>query len=251
MAGLRGAGKIYLNAYRDGAYIGYYDLANIASFSIGNSGADTKTLKSTSPANYGATIGSATTPGDDTISIKLNVPNQKNLATMLLGTDTAVTNTGDAILDEVVTVIAKGTYVALAKRKIAASPAPVVTNSAGSTTYTEDVHYVVDYDNGLLYITPDSTIAAGALKVDYTHTTYSGYSIAARTESNIIGKLLFTGENLDSGEIIRMTANSVELSPDGDFSLVSADGEFLEFGLTGTIKVPTGETSPYTFEVIA
>lgn len=251
MAGLRGAGKIYLNAYRSGAYIGYYDLANIASFAIGNSGADTKTLKSTSPSNYGATIGSATTPGDDTITIKLNVPNQKNLATMLLGTDTAVSNTGAAITDEVITVIAKGTYVALAKRKIAASPAPVVTNSAGSTTYTEDTHYVVDYDNGLIYITPDSTIAAGTLKVDYTHQDYTGYSIAARTESNIIGKLLFTGENLDSGEIIRMTADSVELSPDGDFSLVSADGEFLEFGLTGTIKVPDGQTSPYTFEVIA
>lgn len=250
MAGLRGAGKIYLNAYIDGAYIGYNDLANIASFVIGNSGADTKTLKSTAPANYGAVIGSATTPGDDTLTIKLNVPNRKNLATMLLGTDTAVTNTGAEITDEVVTVIAKGTYVALAKRKIAASPAPIVTNSEGTVTYTEDTHYVVDYDNGLLYITPNSTIAAGTLKIDYTHSTYSGYSIAARTQSNIIGKLLFTGENLDSGEIIRMTADSVELSPDGDFSLVSADGEFLEFGLTGTIKVPTGETSPYTFEVI-
>ncbi len=250
MAGLRGAGKIYLNAYRSGAYIGYYDLANIASFAIGNSGADTKTLKSTSPSNYGATIGSATTPGNDTLTIKLNVPNRKNLATMLLGTDSVVTNTGASITDEVITVIAKGTYIALAKRKIAASPAPVVTNSAGSTTYTEGSDYKVDYDNGLIYVTSASTIAAGTLKVDYTHENYTGYSIAARTESNITGKLLFTGENLDSGEIIRMTADSVELSPDGDFSLVSADGEFLEFGLTGTIKVPDGQTSPYTFEVI-
>lgn len=251
MAGLRGAGKIYLNAYRSGSYIGFYDLANIASFAIGNSGADTKTLKSTSPANYGATIGSATTPGDDTITIKLNVPNRKNLTTMLLGTDTAVSNTGAAVSNESVTVIAKGTYVALAKRKIAASPAPVVTNAGGTVTYVEDTDYVVDYDNGLLYIMDSpGAIVAGTILVDYTHTSYTGYSIAARTESNIIGKLLFTGENLDSGEIIRMTADSVELSPDGDFSLVSADGEFLEFGLTGTLKVPTGETSPYTFEVI-
>ena len=244
MAGLRGAGKIYLNPLISGSYAGYQDLANIASFTIGNSGADTKTLKSTAPVNYGATIGSATTPGDDTLAIKLNVPNRKNLATMLLGTDTAVTNTGAAILDEVITVIAKDTYIALSKRKIAAAPAPVVTNSAGSTTYTEDSDYVVDYDNGLIYITKASTIAAGTLKVDYTHENYTGYSIAARTSSNIIGKLLFTGENLDSGEIIRMTADSVELSPDGDFSLVSADGEFLEFGLTGTPKVPNGATSP-------
>jgi len=90
MAGLRGAGKIYLNPLISGNYAGYQDLANIASFTIGNSGADTKTLKSTAPVNYGATIGSATTPGDDTLSIKLNVPNRKNLATMLLGTELAV-----------------------------------------------------------------------------------------------------------------------------------------------------------------
>ena len=45
---------------------------------------------------------------------------------MLLGTDTAVTNSGAAVSNESVTVIAKGTYVALAKRKIATSPAPVV-----------------------------------------------------------------------------------------------------------------------------
>jgi len=251
MAGLRGAGKIYLNAYRSGAYLGFFDLANIASFTIGNSGADTKTLKSTAPANYGATIGSATTPGDDTLSIKLNVPNRKNLSTMLLGTDTAVTNTGAAVANESVTVIAKGTYVALAKRKIASSPAPVVTNAGATVTYVEDTDYSVDYDNGLLYIMDNpGAIVAGTINVDYTHSTYSGYSIAARTESNIIGKLLFTGENLDSGEIIRMTADSVELSPDGDFTLVSTDGEFLEFGLTGTIKVPNGQTSPYTFEVI-
>jgi hypothetical protein len=61
---------------------------------LGNDGGDTVTLKSTAPVNYGAVIGSATTPGDDTISITLNVPNRKNLTAMLLGSDQAVTNTG-------------------------------------------------------------------------------------------------------------------------------------------------------------
>jgi hypothetical protein len=63
--------------------------------------------------------------------------------------------------------------------------------------------------------------------------------------------MLFTGENLDSGEIIRLTADSVELTPEGDFSLISADGEFLEFTLSGTIKVPSGQTVPFVMEVIA
>lgn len=252
MAGLRGAGKVYLNRYVSGAYVGYMDMANIASFVIGNEGTDTVTLKSTSPANYGAVIGSATTPGDDTISITLNVPNRKNLATMLLGTDSTVTNAGGSISNESVTVIGTGTYVSLAKRKIATSPAPVVTNAAGTVTYTENSDYVVDYDNGLLYIEPSpGTIAAGTILVDYTHQNYTGFSINARTESSITCKMLFTGENLDSGEIIRLTADSVELSPEGDFSLISPDGEFLEFTLSGTIKVPTGQTVPFVLEVIS
>ena len=97
MSGLRGAGKVYLSVYSGGVYGGYLDMANIASFTLGNDGGDTVTLKSTSPENYGAVIGSSTTPGDDTISIALNVPNRKNLTTMLLGTDSTVTNVGAAV----------------------------------------------------------------------------------------------------------------------------------------------------------
>jgi hypothetical protein len=162
-----------------------------------------------------------------------------------------VTNTGDVVANEAISVLAKGTYVPLAKRKLDLNVAPVVTNVAGNTTYTVTTDYVVDYDNGLIYITPASTIAIGTIHVDYTHTNYTGYSINARTTSAINCKMLFTGENLDSGEIIRLTADSVELTPEGDFSLISADGEFLEFTLSGTIKVPTGSTVPFVMEVIA
>lgn len=253
MAGLRGAGKVYINPLVSGSYQGYLDMANIASFAISNSGADIKTIKSTNPANYGSIIGSSTTPGDDKLSLKLNVPNRKNLTSMFLGTDTTITVTGSTISNESITVIAKDTYISLSKRKIATSPAPVVTNSAGTTTYTEgaSADYTIDYDNGLVYVTAASTIAAGILLVDFTYGNAAGYKIEARTQTNIIGKFLFAGKNLDSGELIRVTADSVELSPDGDFSLISADGAFLEFGLTGTIKLPTGYSNPYTVEVIA
>jgi hypothetical protein len=251
MAGLRGAGKVYLSVLSGGSYGGYLDMANIASFTLGNDGGDSVTLKSTAPTNYGAVIGSSTTPGDDTISIALNVPNRKNLTTMLLGTDSTITNVGAAVSNEAIAVLAKGTYIPLAKRRLDTNVAPVVTNVAGTVTYTATTDYEIDYDNGLIYITPNSTIAVGTIHVDYTHTDYTGYSINARTTSAINCKMLFTGENLDSGEIIRVTADSVELTPEGDFSLISADGEFLEFTLSGTIKVPDGETVPFVMEVIS
>lgn len=312
MAGLRGAGKVYLSTLSGGSYGGYLDMANIASFTIGSSGSDTTTLKSTAPANYGAVIGSATTPGDDTISIALNVPNRKNLTAMLLGTDTGVSVTGSTVTDEVVTPLALGTFMPLAKRHVSAVNVsskdaddagtwvlntakalgayikPTVANTyyykcttAGTTGGTQPtwgttiggtttdgtvtwtnvglivksstVDYGVDADNGLIEIRSGATsVEVGRpLNVDYTYASYSGYTISARAQSSLNCKMLFVGENLDSGELIRLTADSVELSPEGDFSLISADGEFLEFTLSGTLKVPDGETYPFYLEVIS
>ena len=304
MAGLRGAGKVYLDVYSSGAYHGYMDMANIASFVIGNSGADTKTLKSTSPANYGAIIGSATTPGDDTISISLNVPNRKNLTAMLLGADSAVTVTGDSATNETITPLALGTVLPMTYRHISAVTVtskdaddtgtwvadtvtalgayikPTVANTYyykatarsgdyqthGTTeptwpttigaTVVDDAattDYNIDEDNGLIEILSGATSIElnRVLNVDYTYASYTGYSIDARAQSSLICKMLFIGENLDSGELIRVKADSIELSPEGDFSLISPDGEFLEFTLSGTIKVPTGYTYPFTVEVIS
>ncbi len=250
MAGLRGAGKVYLNVLSGGVYGGYMDMANIASFTLGNDGGDSVTLKSTAPTNYGAVIGSSKTPGDDTISIALNVPNRKNLATMLLGTDSTVTVAGATITNEAHTAN-KGGYLVLAKRKLTSFTLLDTTGGTG-VAYTNGTDYVVeDLDNGLVFIPSTSTIVDGAtVYADYIHGAYSGYSINARTSSSINCKMLFTGENLDSGELIRLTADSVELSPEGDFSLISADGEFLEFTLSGTIKVPDGETVPFVMEII-
>lgn len=249
MAGLRGAGKVYLNPLSGGTYGGFLDMSNIASFTIGNSGADTKTIKSTAPVNYGAIIGSSTTPGDDTVKIELNVPNRKNLTTMLLGTDSTVTVSGTTITQEAHTA-KKGAYLVLAKRKL--SSFTLLDNSGTSgTPYTLGTDYTVaDLDNGLIYIPTTSSIVDGAtVYADYVHGAYSGYKIDARTQSSVICKMLFVGKNLDNGEFIRLSADSVELSPDGDFSLISADGDFLSFSLSGTIKVPEGQTVPFTVEV--
>lgn len=316
MAGLRGAGKVYLDTYSSGAYHGYLDMANIASFTIGNSGNNTNSIKSTNPANYGAVIGSATTPGDDTISIALNVPNRKNLTAMLLGSDTAVTVTGSTATNEAITVLSLGSFLPLTYRhisavtvtakdaddvstwvadtvtalgtyikptvantyyykctsrtgdyKTAASPEPTWPTTIGTTvvddavtwtnmgliTKSSTLDYDVDTDNGIIEILSTATsIEVGrVLNVDYTYSSYTGYTIDARQQTSLNCKMLFVGENLDSGELIRVTAEAVELSPEGDFSLISADGEFLEFTLSGLLKIPTGGTKPFTVEVIS
>ena len=254
MAGLRGAGKVYLSINNSGTYGGWLDMANIASFTMGNEGADTTSIKSTAPDNYGAVIGSSTTPGDDTISITLNVPNRKNLTTMLLGTDTTVTVSGATITDEQ-HVARKGAHHVLAKRNLTSIDRVDTAAGSGGAALTAGTDYTVptaeELENGLLFIPSTSSVTEGAsIYVDYTHLAYSGYKIEARTSSSIQAKMLFVGENLDSGERIRVVANNIELSPEGDFSLISADGEFLEFTLAGLMKVPDGETVPFEMQVM-
>ena len=61
-----------------------------------------------------------------------------------------------------------GTWVALGNKPIDPSTRPVVTNNAGTTTYTEDTDYIIDYAQGRI-----QTLTAGAMtdaiahKIDY------------------------------------------------------------------------------------
>jgi hypothetical protein len=312
MAGFRGAGKVYLSVNESGTYTGYLDMANVANFTLGNDGGEEVTLKSTAPVNYGAVIGSASTPGDDTITIALNVPNRKNLSIMLLGSDTNISETGTTASNDItplslgsilpltkrhvsaVTVTSKdatdaGTWVATTETALGKYIKPTVGNTyyykatartgtflTGSTqptwptgigetvvdgevtwtnvglivkSATDD--YAVDGVNGLIEIKSTATsIEIGrVLTVAFTYASYSGYKIDARTRSNLDCKVLFVGQNLDNSEYVRLTADSVSLSPEGDFQLISPDNEFLEFTLSGTIKVPEGETVPFIMEV--
>jgi hypothetical protein len=253
MAGFRGAGKVFLSVNNSGTYTGYLDMANVANFTVGNDGGEEVTLKSTAPVNYGAVIGSASTPGDDTITIALNVPNRKNLAVMLLGTDTGISNTGAVVTDQ--TYVAKqGAYIALAHRKLTSFERLDAAAGSSGAAFSGTTDYTVDLTNGLIYIKTTAeggTITDGStVYADYTHPSYTGYKIDARTRSNIDCKVLFVGQNLDNSEYVRLTADSVSLTPEGEFQLISPDNEFLEFTLSGTIKVPTGQTVPFVMEVI-
>jgi hypothetical protein len=74
-----------------------------------------------------------------------------------------------AVTDEVVAAD-HDAWVALANKHLRRSPAPVVTNSAGSTTYTEWTDYMIDHADGRLYAFSTGTITdAQSLKIDYTY----------------------------------------------------------------------------------
>lgn len=79
------------------------------------------------------------------------------------------TNYAKTVTDEVVAAD-HGAWVALANQRLTPGSV-VVTNSAGSTTYTEDTDYLIDYANGKLYAIASGAITdAQSLKADYGYT---------------------------------------------------------------------------------
>lgn len=250
MSAFRGAGKLRFSILNsDASYTGYYDFDNLAELSFGITGGNTTTLKSTKDENYGAVIGSATTPGDDSLTIKFNEPNRHNLAIAFLGTDTTLAVTGAAVTDESSVAGELGAWIALTKYKLTTATV-TVNHSTGSPTYVLDTDYNLDRTNGMWRPLSGGAITKGqTVKISYTYANAAGYSIAARAASSITGKLLFVGTNLETNERIRIEANDVELTPDGTAPFISTDNKFLEFGLKGLARVPTGQTSPYTLKV--
>lgn len=251
MAGFRGAGKLRFSVKKDdGSYSGYLDFDNLAEVSFGITGGSTTTLKSTKDDNYGAVIGSTTTPGDDQITIKFNEPNRKNLAIAFVGTDTDLTITGAAVNAESSVAGDLDAWVPLAKYKLTTAAVTVAHATTTGMTYTVDDDYELDRTNGMWRPLTGGDITAGqTVKISYTHANKSGYAIAARAASAIVGKMLFLGTNLETLERIRIEADDVELTPDGQAPFISTDNKFLEFGLKGIARVPTGQTSPYTISV--
>lgn len=120
-----------------------------------------------------------------------------NLARALRGGILSVD--GDSVVDEDVTAD-HDVAVALDNFNLVASPAPVVKNSAGTTTYVAGTDYTINSAAGTITALSTGAITdAQALKVSYTHrsatethTAYAGALI--RTAKMDIGNVVVTNE---------------------------------------------------------
>lgn len=104
---------------------------------------------------------------------------------------------------------------------------PVVLSADELTTYDENDDYIVDYDNGVIYLNPGGSISSGdVVKVTYKHTPAVGHTIPLGSTFALARKpLVFSHLNEDEDIITRITFWQAE--PDGKANFVFSDGAFV------------------------
>lgn len=201
-------------------------------------------------ARYNQPIHNETLPGTTTVTVtSLEIP-PIILARMLFGESTSAVVAAGSV-SSVVTVLPANVSVPvqLPHRLISTSPAPVITDNAGTpVAYTAGTDYVIDHRRGQLIIPAGSTITAGS-------TIQVSYSYAAHVDTTIIGgatptrQFVITGDMQDrisqeNGELRIPQAN---LTTDGEIDWLAS--EPIQVTLTGPCVIASGESAPYTFNV--
>lgn len=166
----------------------------------------------------------------------------ENLALATNGSVSSIAAT--PIVDEVLTSTALGEIVPTAKI-IDTTVAPVVTDSAGTTTYTVTTDYTVS-PAGITPVVGGTMLATTAFKVDYT--PKAGSAIEMLTAAAKEYTLMVDGLNeADSGKPVRTTLHRGKPAATSDMSLIGDDFATLpvEFELLPDSTITTAGKSQY------
>lgn len=173
----------------------------------------------------------------------------ENLALATNGGVSAVT--AAAVVDEVLTATALGEIVPTAFM-IDTATAPVVTNSAGSTTYVVDTDYTVS-PAGITPKVGGTMTASTAFKVDYTKKASSVVEMLTASAGEYT--LLVDGLNeADSGSPVRITLHRAKPAAASELSYIGDDFATLpvEFELLADSTITAAGKSQYAkIEVVA
>lgn len=145
-----------------------------------------------------------------------------NLALVLRGASAAVA--AGAVVDEAITA-RLGALVPFAYQPDPAI-APVVTNSAGTTTYVLNTDYTVE-PGGIIPLSTGAITAGQALLVDYTK--LAGDVVQALTSAGLEYQMFFDGLNeAASGKPVTARLHRVKFSPTSGLGLLGDDFAGLE-----------------------
>lgn len=223
-----GSGKIYARVA--GAAAGLMEIGNASKLDL-QVKEDKKTLRDyTKPG--GGSYASVTRIDTVTLSATVHDLNKTNVARAVFGSEAVVT--GAAVVDEVITAY-KG---AIADLNHPAATSVVVTNSAATTTYVENVDYEVRAA-GIFILAAGAITDAQSLKVDYTFATYN--KVEALTSSAQTLELVFEGLNeANSGKPVIVDVYRAQLSPAKALALLGDD--FAELEIEAEVLKDTSKT---------
>lgn len=245
MSGLICEGNVYLNRKVSGAFTGFHGPINTTKFSISVGKPTTIERPSYMRDTYGQILDSVVIPGSSTLTIETDDAAADILQYMLLGTLTDVTGNTTAVVDEAVTGYL-GKWTKLSRRNIGTV---VVTDTAGTTTYTNGTDYSLDAVAGMIKPLATGTMTDGqALKVDFTPGAMTGRQIITSTSTEVRAMVRLDGVNLANQKKVEVLCHEAVLIPSGELDL--AGQKFLTFGLTGTLITPTGESGPMIYREI-
>jgi hypothetical protein len=216
---------------------------------FGYEAGDEVTVLSKRRDRYNQAIYSEQQPGQSTLSLTLVAVPPAILASVFYGAAADVTVTGAAVTGVAVTFSATELSQPLTHTYIAASPAPVVTNVGGSTTYVAGTDYVIDRRLGRIRRLASGAIGAtGEVRVAYTHTSFTLVRIRGGVQPQRNFRIEGDFVNRPDQGDMRLKVWNAALSTDGEVDLFSA--EPITVTLAGPLITPETETEPYIVELI-
>jgi len=192
--------------------------------------------------SYGRILDQVYIPKPSEMTLTFDTVDAQGLAQIFRGDLTALTVTGATVAPATFTVSTLDVYVPIAVGKRFLS-AVTVTNTAGSTTYTEGTDYDVDYTLGFIVFYSAGAIAAGSIKVGYTYATYAGQTIAAEKFTQLNMQIAFAGKNLADGRFILVDVPKAVMAPTTAIDFMSEN--FANLELKGS-PISVAGASPLT-----
>lgn len=239
--GFLGAGDLYISRYVNGAFEDWKGPYECSKFEI-KPNIELKEMVSKGKTTYGQVIESVALQQPADFTVELPEVNKESLSIALLGTTAALTQTSGTLTAEAVTVKLDA-WVALTKANW--NEAPVVTNSAASTTYVEGTDYIVNRTLGWIKALTGGAIAdAASLKVTVDYDAITGTEIKGATSADVRARFKLDGVNqVDKAPVI-VSVHEVVIAADSALDFLADD--FNTVSMPGRMKTPTGFTEPFT-----
>ncbi|MGB5583692.1 MAG: hypothetical protein WBO93_08870 [Gammaproteobacteria bacterium] len=173
----------------------------------------------------------------------------ENLVLFLMGQSETVTQTATPVADESILSVTQGRYYQLG----ASSTNPSGVKGIGSVTVTDDVpnpaftvtdDYIIDADQGTIYIVVGGAITTGTnLLVDYTPTANSRTRVMSDDTGSAAYEIKFFPRNT-AGDDKEIYIPKCRLSPNGEMQLKSRDGA-IDLVMDISVETRTGYEQLY------
>jgi hypothetical protein len=235
-----GAGDLYINRIVGGIAQGWVGPYECSKFEI-KPNVEKKEQKSKSKAGYGQVIETVNLAQPSDLTVEMPEVNKESLALALLGTTSAINQAAGDITNEAFT--AKfDKWVPVSKAQISVV---VLTNAAGTVTYTEGTDYLVNKELGWIKVLSTGTILDNAsLLVDFHHALITGTLIKGATSTDVRAKFMLDGVNQADGLPVICTVHEGVIAADAAFDFLADD--FNTVSLPGSMKTPSGFNEPFT-----